>query len=157
MKRSPEQIGTLVKSLAAHGLGGINPTEEQYRTLLADERGGVVQYVNLLKYKEWAEYPDGHELSRKGFTGAEAYVRYGEVAIRKVAERGGRLIVLNGVEQLLIGESEDWDRVAIMEYPNREAFIDMIEDPEYREAIVHRDAGLERTLIFITRSLLPAV
>ena len=154
MKRSREEIDHLVASLAeGHGLGGINPSEDQYRELLADEREGLVQYINLLKFKPEAEYPAGHELADTGLSGADAYMRYGEIAVRKVEERGGRLPYLNQTEQIIIGRSPDWDQVAVMEYPDREAFIDMLQDPEYLASLVHRDAGLERTVVIISRPL----
>ena len=42
-----------------------------------------------------------------------------------------------------------------MEYPNTDAFLDMIVDPDYVAGLVHRDAGLSETMVLVTRSLLP--
>ncbi len=78
-------------------------------------------------------------------------MHYGAIAVEQVRRRGGGLPFLSIVEQILIGESESWDQIAIMEYPDRKAFIDMIHDPEYRAALVHRNAGLKRTVLIITR------
>jgi len=57
--------------------------------------------------------------------------------------------------QVLIGQSARWDQIAVMQYPDTAAFVDMIRDPDYRAALVHRDAGLADTVIMVSRSLLP--
>ena len=41
--------------------------------------------------------------------------------------------------------SEAWDSVALVEYPSRKAFIDMVSTAEYEQAHEHRESGLERT------------
>ena len=109
--------------------------------------------VNLLKFRARAEYPDGHELAREPGSGAEAYARYGAVAVRKVAERGGRLVLLLRPDQGVVGSAGDWDQIAIVEYPSRTAFLEMLADPEYQAATVHRSAGLESTVLLATTPL----
>ncbi len=96
--------------------------------------------VNLLKFKEKAEYPDGRETD---LTGGEAYMIYGE-AVRKIIEKmGGRHVYGGAVTGLMLGEVEElWDVVALVEYPSSEAFQKMVASPEYQEIHVHRDAGL---------------
>lgn len=158
IRRKPEEIDALVRGLAGVGLasaGPIHPRADQFRALLEGERGGPVEYLNLLAFRERARYPEGHALANEGLSGADAYGRYGEVAMRKIVERGGRIAAANQAEQLLIGAGPGWDQMVIVEYPDRAAFVDMLLDVEYQAASVHRDAGLERTLLLITRSLLP--
>ena len=151
---SAEETATLVRALGAHGSGGINPSADQLRTLLTSGEDGRLQFVNLLSYYDVARYPDGHELAGAGLTGAEAYGRYGAIALDHVARRGGSLILYDDVLQVLIGADAPWDQIAIMEYPGTDAFIDMIGDPGYQAALVHRDAGLAETSILVSRSLL---
>ena len=69
--------------------------------------------------------------------------------------RGGVLTLYNDVEQVLIGPPGRWDQVAIMQYPDTAAFVDMIRDADYQAGLVHRDAGLADTVILVSRSLLP--
>ena len=76
------------------GEGGVNPTPASIRALVATHGDGPVQMVNLLKFKDVASYPPGHEY--EGSTGEEAYARYGEVAIRNVIGLGGRLVLASG-------------------------------------------------------------
>ena len=98
--------------------------------------------------------PEGHELANAGLSGAEAYGRYGAVALDHVVRRGGTLTLYNDVLQVLIGQTGPWDQIAVMQYPGTDAFVDMIRDPGYQAGLVHRDAGLAETAILVSRSLL---
>jgi uncharacterized protein (DUF1330 family) len=147
-------VESLLSELGAHGTGGVNPDEAQLRALLEADRAGPLQFVNLLAYRERAVYPEGHELAREGLSGSEAYGRYGAVALGHVMRRGGSLVLYNDVCQVLIGQTGRWDQIAVMQYPDTAAFVDMIRDPDYRSGLVHRDAGLADTVILVSRSLL---
>ena len=60
---------------------------------------------------------------------------------------GAKLIFSGVVDRLMIGEADDmWDLVAIAEYPNRKAMLEMIMDPNYQESAKHREAALEGQL-----------
>lgn len=154
-RRSEDEIEAFLRQLGQHHAGGLNPDVEQLRTLIAAGHHGPLQFVNLLAYREYAQYPDGHELAENRLSGAQAYGLYGVVALDHVTRRGGRLTLYNDVEQVLIGTGTPWHQVAIMEYPDTSAFLDMICDPEYLTGLVHRDAGLSDTVVLVTRSLLP--
>ena len=91
---SAEDTESLIRELGAHGAGGINPDEAQLRTLLQSDPEGPLQFVNLLAYRDRAAYPEGHELADAGLSGAEAYGRYGAIALGHVLRRGGALIAL---------------------------------------------------------------
>lgn len=44
---------------------------------------------------------------------------------------------------MVIGPAtERWDAVFIAEYPNSGAFLEMVTDPVYRAAVVHRQAAV---------------
>ena len=149
-----QDVRALLAEVGQHGFGGINPDEDQMRSLLHSGEAGPLQFVNLLSYRARAAYPDGHELASAGLTGAEAYGRYGVVALEHVVRRGGVLTLYNDVVQVLIGHTGPWDQIAVMQYPGIDAFIDMIRDPAYQSGLVHRDAGLAETAILVSRSLL---
>ena len=152
--RSEEEIAALIGHLGEHGPGGINPDQGQLRALLATDGTRPLQFVNLLAYRHQAVYPADHELAASGLSGADAYALYGLVALEHVTRRRGRLTLYNDVLHTLIGPDQSWDQVAVMEYPDTEAFLDMIVDPDYVAALVHRDAGLAETVVMVTRSLL---
>ncbi len=145
----------MARELGRHGLEGINPAEAQLPELVEADRSGPLQLVNLLAFRTHAAYPPGHRLATAGLSGADAYGRYGAVAFDQVRRRAGRLTLLNHVEQVLIGSDRAWDQVAVMEYPDTRAFLDMIADPVYVAALDHRDAGLATTMVLVTRPLLP--
>ena len=151
---SESDVAALVRELGPHGFGGINPDEDQLRALLESGEDGPLQFVNLLSYREAARYPEGHELAGAGLTGAEAYGRYGAIALEHVLRRGGVLTLYNDVLHVLIGHTGPWDQIAVMQYPGKDAFVDMIRDPDYQVGLVHRDAGLAETAILVSRSLL---
>ena len=96
--------------------------------------------VNLLKFKEHAEYEDGRETS---LSGREAYTPFATEVAKVITQVGGKLTFGADVARLMLGEVEElWDQVAIAMYPSRAAMFQMIQLPEYAEISVHRTAGL---------------
>ena len=153
--RSEDEIAALTKELERHGLGGINPDADQIHELIAADRDGPLQFVNLLRYYDQARYPKGHELDGAAISGADAYARYGMTALEHVTRRGGRLVLYNDVHQVLIGGAITGIRWRSWSTPTPTAFLDMILDPDYVAGLVHREAGLANTVVVVTRSLLP--
>ncbi len=113
----------------------ITPNADQFLAFAQHEREGEVVMLNLLKFKE------------RG--GTESYGRYGDAAVRMIEERGGKVVWMGRAEQVLIGDADadGWDAVALVSYPSRKAFIEMVTTPEYRSAHEHREEGLERTVL----------
>ena len=98
--------------------------------------------LNLLKFKEFAEYADGSDAK---ISGKEAYMRYGAKVAVLVEKLGGEMLLGSGANALVIGDGElRWDMVAIMKDPSVTAFIDMFNSQEYNDIHLHRDAGLGR-------------
>lgn len=121
-------------------MSAIRPNPEQFRQLGQSEEKGPVVMLNLLKFKRVAEGETG--------SGQDAYQRYGDAAVAMIEERGGRVIWQARADQVLIGDAtEDWDTVALVEYPSRQSFIEMVSNPDYMKAHAHREAGLERTIV----------
>ena len=105
--------------------------------------------VNLLKFKEKAEYPDKRKTD---LTGKEAYAIYGKEVVKHLEKVGGKPIFGSEVTRLMLGEVEElWDQVAIAMYPNRKAMLKMISDPDYIESAQHRVAGLAGQLNIETK------
>ncbi|MBT8214773.1 MAG: DUF1330 domain-containing protein [Acidimicrobiia bacterium] len=120
------------------------PTREQVVRYVEDSERilGEVVMLNLLKFRERAESVDGG-------TGKDSYGRYGEVALKKIAERGGTVVWSGTPDQVFIGDEDvnDWDMVVLVAYPNRAAFLEMVADPEYQEGHRDREGGLARTAL----------
>jgi len=123
----------------------VTPTGDQLKSLLAMGGDKPIVMVNLLKFRDKAQYDEPGEPE---MTGREAYDRYGRVMGPLVAARGGRLRFSSRVDALVIGEvGELWDAVAIMEYPSRAAFVAIATSPEVQEIGRHRKAGLAGQLL----------
>ncbi len=118
----------------------VSPSEDQMKEFLEPGHDKPIYMVNLLKFKDKAEYPDGRETS---LSGQEAYAIYGAEVGKLLVTHGGAPMFSAAVERLMLGEVEElWDTIAIAMYPSRKAMLDMIGSPEYQEIVIHRAAGL---------------
>ncbi|MGO9741538.1 MAG: DUF1330 domain-containing protein [Roseiarcus sp.] len=119
--------------------GHIDPSRETFALFRANERPGPIHMLNLVRLRERAAYADGREA-----TGAEAYAAYGRESRPVFAKLGGRIVWRGKFELMLIGPADErWDLCFIAEYPSVQAFVEMIRDPVYREAVKHRQAAVE--------------
>lgn len=129
---------------------GLMPSADAIAALLAKPASYAPAMVNFLRY-----YPDAKDGSGSG---RRAYRRYGTVAMRTVYRTGGHLLFY-GIVQDVVREASAgptpgrWDDVAAMRYPNPRAILSMEHLPEYRAALKHRDAGLERTVVIASTPL----
>ncbi|MDP9180144.1 MAG: DUF1330 domain-containing protein [Chloroflexota bacterium] len=127
-------------------MSAITPNPQQFQQLAMAPDDGPVTMLNLLKFKQRAGDGNG--------SGADAYARYSEAAVQMVEGRGGRIVWQGRAEQTLIGdEAEDWDAVALVEYPSRKAFLEMAMSKQMGEIHHNREAGLERTVLIACREL----
>ena len=138
-------------------MASIHPTSAQFEQVIADSvtNTGPIRMINLLKFREHADYGDLPDPAQSGTSsGADAYARYGEVAMAEVQKVGGSQFYAGIADMVVIGpESESWDLVAIVEYPNRAAFLEMMSKPSYQACVFHRTAGLADTRIIMTTPL----
>ena len=116
-------------------MSGIRPNKEQFIELMNAPDEGPVVMLNLLKFKKSG--------------GSKEYGKYGDSVVPMVEERGGKVLWLGKVQQTLIGDlnADDWDAIALVQYPSRKAFIDMATSKEYDAAHEHREGGLEKTVL----------
>jgi uncharacterized protein (DUF1330 family) len=125
--------------MSANEAGAIRPNKEQFLELMAAPDEGPVVMLNLLKFKEKAS---------DGTSSGAAYGKYGDAAVQMVEARGGKVLWMGRADQILIGDpDEDWDSVALVQYPSRKAFIEMTSSADYDKAHEHRESGLERTVL----------
>jgi uncharacterized protein (DUF1330 family) len=120
-------------------IGYIDPTKQAFVELRGNDSEGPIHMLNLVRLREQARYPDGRQA-----TGAEAYAAYGRESRPVFTRIGGRIVWQGKFELMLIGPAEErWDLCFIAEYPSVPAFVEMIYDPTYREAVKHRQAAVE--------------
>ncbi|MFT4519317.1 MAG: hypothetical protein ACI9JM_001713 [Halioglobus sp.] len=132
----------------------LEPNEEQIAGFLAPDDDQPIYMLNLLKYKDKAEYADGRDTE---LSGQEAYQIYGMAVLERLAAVKGGIVFSGSVSRLMLGEVEDmWDDVAIAMYPSRAAMLEMVSSPEYQAIAVHREAGLAGQLNIETHAQLAA-
>ena len=127
----------------------VMPNEKQMEEFLEEGHDEPIFMVNLLKFKDRAEYPDKRE---SNLSGKEAFAIYSKEVVDHLEKVGGKPIFGSEVTRLMLGEVEDlWDQVAIAMYPNRKAMLKMISDPDYIKSAQHRVAGLAGQLNIETK------
>ena len=116
----------------------IDPERAAFEAFKALPRDTEIHMLNLIRLRERAAYPDGREA-----TGAEAYAAYGRESGPIFRRLGGRQLWVAKPEITLIGPAEEaWDIAFVAVYPNSGAFLAMVTDPGYREAVKHRQAAV---------------
>lgn len=118
--------------------GFIDPTKASFARFREHPRQGPVNMLNLVRFRDQAAYPDG-----RAATGAEAYAAYGRESQPIFQRVGGQIIWRGRFELTVIGpDDERWDACFIARYPSPDAFVEMVRDPAYREAVKHRQAAV---------------
>jgi uncharacterized protein (DUF1330 family) len=121
----------------------IDPDREQFEAFKALDRDQPIEMLNLVRFRAKADYPVDHALADQGLTGAEAYRHYGTETAAIVARIGASILWRGAFQTTLIGpQDEIWDEVFIARYPTAHAFLEMVTDPTYRSAVVHRQAAV---------------
>ena len=115
----------------------IDPTGTDLKRYLAEDPGGPVVMLNLLRFR-----PDG---------GRERYAAY----LEHFREHGGRhgaevLYLGNGSTVLVAEPGQEWDAVLVVRYPSRQAFSDMVRDPEYAAGTPLRTGALLEAVLQAT-------
>lgn len=118
--------------------GCIDPTRETFGEFRRLPEEGPIHMLNLVRLREDAAYPDGRTA-----TGTEAYAAYGRESGPVFRRVGGRIAWSGDFRLMLIGPADElWDRCFIAEYPSGAAFVEMVKDPAYQNAVVHRQAAV---------------
>ena len=123
--------------------GHIDPDRAQFEAFKALDRDHPIEMLNLVRFRAKADYPAAHDLAGAGLSGAEAYRRYGAETAPIIARLGAAIIWRGKFQTTLIGpQGEAWDEMFIARYPSAHAFLEMVTDPAYRAAVIHRQAAV---------------
>ena len=119
--------------------GFIDPTKESFSAFRAADRQGPNSYAEPRASARAGGLPRRTAGERSG-----AYAAYGRESLPVFSRLGGTIVWSGQFELMLIGPPEErWDRCFIARYPEVAAFVEMIRDPVYREAVKHRQAAVE--------------
>ena len=136
--------------------GSIDPLRAQFEAFKALPRNEPIHMLNLIRLKKIATYPDGHPDHGKGLSGLDAYRAYGRTSAPIFKRVGGRQVWAGRPEVVVTGPADEyWDLAFIAEYPSAGAFLAMVTDPEYREHVKHRQAGVEDSRLIRMKPITP--
>ena len=115
----------------------VDPRGADLKRYLAEDPGGPVVMLNLLRFE-----PDG---------GRERYAQYVEHFRRTAAPYGAEVVYLGEGSTALVAEpGQSWDAVLLVRYPSRQAFSDMVRDPEYGTGTHLRTGALQEAVLQAT-------
>ncbi|MDB4103837.1 hypothetical protein N9549_07185 [Acidimicrobiales bacterium] len=98
-----------------------------------------------MKYRKRAEYADGRESSISGMEADDEYAPHEH--LRKV---GSRIVMMAPVVHQLVGDEHVWDRIAIAQYRDRMAIIEMSSNADFQKDEDHKEAGMDFTIVMAT-------
>lgn len=114
----------------------VDPTGADLKRLLAEDPGGPVVMLNLLRFA------DG---------GRAAYDEYAGAIGPFLQAVGGRVVYAGDTSTALVAPDDHaWDAVLLVEYPSREAFCRMVADPDYQRITERRTAALSHAVLQAT-------
>jgi uncharacterized protein (DUF1330 family) len=122
----------------------VDPERAAFEAFKNLPRDTPIEMINLLRYRAQAAYPADHPDVARDLTGADAYRAYSRASGPIFARVGGTIVWSGTPTLVLIGPAdEQWDAAFIARYPSAAAFLEMVSDPIYRQAVIHRQAAIE--------------
>lgn len=113
------------------------------------EADGPVYMVNFMKYRESADY-DGVKgaegATPAGISGEQADDLYNPTEV--LHKIGAEVMFFGNV--VAQGSEGEWDRMGIVKYATRRSFIDMQNRPDFKSKYVHKEAGMDYTIVMGT-------
>jgi uncharacterized protein (DUF1330 family) len=116
-------------------MSNVDPTGKDLKRFLEEDPGGPVTMLNLLRFK-----PDG---------GRESYNKYAKAIVPFLEKVGGEVLYLGDAKTPLVQppSGNDWDAVLLVTYPSRQAFSQMVADPEYQQITHLRTEALDAAVL----------
>ena len=109
---------------------------------LATEDDGPFWAVNLMKYRDVADYGDDREARISGREADDLYS-----PLDSLADIGAELVFVGVVSAQARDDDVGWDRIGIVNYPSRAAFFAMQQTDKFQKSHVHKEAGMERPIV----------
>jgi uncharacterized protein (DUF1330 family) len=114
----------------------VDPSGKDLKHFLADDPGGPVVMLNLLRFK------DG---------GRGSYEEYARRIQPFLDESDAEILYVGDLSTVLVApESHNWDSILIVRYPSRQAFSSMVANQDYQEITGLRTEALEEAVLQAT-------
>lgn len=122
----------------------LEPTQESGRALMLRRIEGSVVMLNLLRFREVADYSASPELTPETpISGETAYQIYMDHTLPFLRKSGGEVIFYGKGGQLLIGPMDErWDAAMLVRQRSIEDFMAFASDRAYMAGLGHRVAAL---------------
>ena len=98
--------------------GSVDPEYAERLASTPPDQDGPVWMVNLMRYRERAEYADGRSTDLTGQQADDLYAPFDSLAAV-----GAEIVFFGEVETQLLGDGPAWDRIAVVKYPTGRAFV----------------------------------
>lgn len=120
-------------------------SQEAGAALFSRNIKGPVVMLNLLRFRDIADYSDNPELAPSApISGAEAFQKYIDHTLPFLKKTGGDLLFLGKGGKYLIGpQEEQWDLVMLVRQNSLADFMSFASDNDYLAGLGHRTAALE--------------
>jgi hypothetical protein len=122
--------------------GQINREYGMKLATTAPEDDGPIWMINLMHYRDKADYADGR---KSDISGKEADDRYAPIGPLKAI--GAAPVFFADVEAQFFNDTPKWDRVGIVKYPSRRSFLEMQTRKDFQELHAHKEAGMAETIV----------
>src|SRR3954447_8064348 len=97
----------------------VDPTGQDLKHFLADDPGGPVVMLNLLRFKE---------------RGRKSYEEYAHKIVPFLEKLRAQGLFVGALSTVLVApDTRQWDAILIIRSPSRQAFSSMVADPNYQE------------------------
>ena len=136
----------------------LDATQEGGIALFARKISGEVVMLNLLRFREVADYSANPELAPvRTISGREAYQRYMDHTLPFLRESGGSILFAGEGGRYLIGpQDEPWDMALLIRQKSVSDFVAFASNQAYLAGIGHRTAALEDSrLLPLTELAIP--
>lgn len=121
------------------------PTQTAGRDFIMKQIKGPVVMLNLLRFRETADYTASPELDpSEPITGEQAFQFYIDHTLPFLTASGGEVLFMGKSDAFLIGPpDEKWDFVMLIKQNSVNTFLAFESNEAYMKGIGHRTAALE--------------
>ena len=85
----------------------IDPSKTNFEAFKDLPRDQPIHMLNLLQYRDQAEYPEGHDNAGKDWSGRRAYKEYGKTSGPIFRRVGGEIVWRGAFEAVLTGRRDE--------------------------------------------------
>ena len=123
----------------------LEPTQDAGRLFMRRGLVGSVVMLNLLRFKDVADYSSHPELAPTApISGAEAFDRYIRYTLPYLRESGGDVLFIGAGGPFLIGPTDErWDQAMLVRQTSVASFLAFASHDAYLAGLGHRMAAVE--------------